>query len=78
MQCNIMQIVCIMLHYLRQDVCLHQSLIKRFLRDHSYRVKAIRTAGSTADWRLAALLIELKAQFYKLVTLNQMRDYADL
>ena len=32
-------------------------------------VKAIRTAGSTADWRLAALLIELKAQFYKLVTL---------
>lgn len=33
-------------------------------------VEAIRTAGSTADWRLAALLlIELKAQFYKLVTL---------
>ena len=25
-------------------------------------VKAIRTAGSTADWRFSALLIELKAQ----------------
>ena len=25
-------------------------------------VKAIRTAGSTADWRVTALLIELKAQ----------------
>ena len=34
-----------------------------------FRVTAIRTAGSTADWRLAALLIELEAQFYKLVTL---------
>ena len=32
-------------------------------------VKAIRTAGSTADDRISDLLIELKAQFYKLVTL---------
>ena len=31
--------------------------------------KAIRTAGSTADDRSSDLLIELKAQFYKLVTL---------
>ena len=54
--------ICVMLHYLRQDVFVHWSLIKRFLRDHSIGVKAIRTAGSTADWRLAALLIELKAQ----------------
>ena len=39
--------------------------------------KAIRTAGSNAENRLSrlatsvALLIELKAQFYKLVTINQ-------
>ena len=38
-------------------------------RTTSFEVEAIRTAGSTADWRLAALLIELEAQFYKLVTL---------
>ncbi len=43
---------------------------KQIFLDHSHGgVEAIRTAGSTADWRLAALLIELKAQFYKLVTL---------
>ena len=40
-----------------------------FTRTTPFGVKAIRTAGSTADWRLAALLIELEAQFYKLVTL---------
>ena len=40
------------------------------LRDHSHKEpKAIRTAGSTADDRYSDLLIELKAQFYKLVTL---------
>ena len=40
------------------------------LRDHSENgVEAIRTAGSTADGRFPPLLIELKAQFYKLVTL---------
>lgn len=34
------------------------------------RVEAIRTAGSTAERQLrVAILIELKAQFYKLVTL---------
>ena len=43
-----------------------------------FPAKAIRTAGSDAEncqkWQLAtsvALLIELEAQFYKLVTINQ-------
>ena len=40
-----------------------QSLFKASVTDHfPSEVKAIRTAGSTADWRPAALLIELKAQ----------------
>ncbi len=47
--------------------------------DAMLSAKAIRTAGSNAEdrgKRLAtsvALLIELKAQFYKLVTINQCR-----
>ena len=43
-----------------EDVC--QSLSKAIFTGPLYGVEAIRTAGSTADWRLAALLIELKAQ----------------
>ena len=40
------------------------------------RVKAIRTAGSTAERRRELpLLIELKAQFYELVTLQPVRGY---
>ena len=44
------------------DYVSTQSLSKAILRTTPTGVKAIRTAGSTADWRLAALLIELKAQ----------------
>ena len=47
------------------NVCgmnLKRSLSKQFLRTTPTGVEAIRTAGSTADWRLAALLIELEAQ----------------
>ena len=53
--------------------CLwNESLTESFqaiITDHSYGVEAIRTAGSTADWRRAALLIELEAQISELVTL---------
>ncbi len=42
--------------------------------DHPFRVEAMRTAGSTADRQPGAvILIELKAQFYKLVTLQPER-----
>ena len=51
----------------RNRRCLSES--KSDFTDHSIGVKAIRTAGSTADDRISDLLIELKAQFYKLVTL---------
>ncbi len=45
----------------REDI--HQSL-KHYYGPLPTGVEAIRTAGSTADWRLVAeLLIELKAQF---------------
>ena len=43
------------------------------LRTTPVGVEAIRTAGSTADRRISALLIELKAQLFKLVTYNRMR-----
>ena len=48
-----------------------QSAMQIFLLTTRERVKAMRTAGSTAGRRArpAILLIELKAQFYKLVTL---------
>ena len=56
------------------DCISEKSLSKRFLRDHSAYafcgVKAIRTAGSTADWRIFRLIDRaLAARVYKLVTL---------
>lgn len=55
-----------MLHFTRFS--RQRSIVKVFgkqrLRTTSKEVKAIRTAGSAAE------LIELKAQFYKLVTIN--------
>ena len=59
-------------------ISIGKSLSKaRYYRPPGFPAKAIRTAGSNAEnrsKRLAtsvALLIELKAQFYKLVTINQ-------
>ena len=60
-------------------ISIGKSLSKaRYYRPPGFPAKAIRTAGSNAEnreKRLAtsvALLIELEAQFYKLVTINRM------
>ena len=60
-------------------ISIGKSLSKaRYYRPPDSPAKAIRTAGSNAEnrnKRLAtsvALLIELKAQFYKLVTINRI------
>ena len=60
-------------------ISIGKSLSKaRYYRPPGFPAKAIRTAGSNAEnreKRLAtsvALLIELEAQFYKLVTINRI------
>ena len=66
-------------HVIMNPISIGKSLSKaRYYRPPDSPAKAIRTAGSNAEnreKRLAtsvALLIELKAQFYKLVTINRM------
>ena len=60
-------------------ISIGKSLSKaRYYRPPDSPAKAIRTAGSNAENRVTrlatsvALLIELEAQFYKLVTINRM------
>ena len=67
----------------RRSVKIYLSQLERVFpkqdttaKEKKFFAKAIRTAGSNAENRLrlatsVALLIELEAQFYKLVTINQ-------
>ena len=45
-----------------ETISIYIESFQAMLTDRSQRAKAIRTAGSTADRRLAALLIALEAQ----------------